>query len=88
MIPPVDVVTATSHDQATSVARSSPLLRISSDGNTWTELDLSEQLGCDAARWDGHLDAIAIDDEIHITSTIGELRIVLIGNVNAASASS
>ncbi len=68
--------------------RSSPLLRISPDGNTWTELDLSEQLGYDAARWDGHLDAIAIGDEIYITSTIGEQRTVLIGNVDAASASS
>lgn len=67
--------------------RSSPLLRISPDGDTWTELDLSEQLGYDAARWDGYLDAIAIGDEIYITSTIGQQRTVLIGNVDVAIAS-
>lgn len=65
--------------------RSSPVLRVSPDGDTWTELDLSDQLGYDAARWDGRLDAIAIGAHIYVTSTVGDERTILIGDVNTTS---
>lgn len=66
--------------------RSSPLVRVSKDGSTWTEVDLRDQLGYDASRWDGQLDALAIGNQIYVTSTVGERRTVLIGTVDPDAA--
>ena len=64
--------------------RNSPVLRVSRDGISWAELDLSDQLGYDAARWDAQLEATAIGDEIYVTSTLGNRRTLLIGTIDTA----
>lgn len=66
--------------------RGAPVVRISRDGLTWHDLDVSAQLGYDAARWDWQLDATAVGTEIYIVSTVGERRLVLVGTVDAVEA--
>ena len=89
-LPNVPGISRRSHGSFGWVApdpRSSPILRVSQDGVTWVELDLSDELGYNAARWDARLEAIAIGDRIYVTSTLGERRMVLIGTIDASPSS-
>jgi len=61
--------------------RGNPLVRVSLDGQRWSTVDLSDELGTDSAQWNFTTDATAIGSTIYVTATNGDVRTLLIGTV-------
>jgi hypothetical protein len=61
--------------------RSSPLLRVSPDGEAWEVLDLSAYLGFEASRWGTTIIATTIESSIYVIATTGNDRTLLVGTV-------
>ncbi|MEO1059665.1 MAG: hypothetical protein AAFY28_22410, partial [Actinomycetota bacterium] len=63
-----------------------PIVRVSIDGQQWDEIDLADELGFDAARWDGSVEVTALDSSIFVVATVDDQRTLLHGRVDSAAA--